>query len=60
MWHAWVEYVYVACLKWRVLPRGVDATSLHDDWTCSSGAAWRSTGLNCVVVADGRRCKPMT
>ncbi len=42
---AWVKCV--KCSKWRVLPRGVVA---HDDWTCSNGASWRSTGLNCDVV----------
>jgi hypothetical protein len=47
---AWVECV--TCSKWRLLPRGVDATSLPDDWTCSSGAAWRSNGLNCDITAD--------
>ncbi len=47
---AWVECV--KCSKWRVLPRGVDATTLHDDWTCNSGASWRSTGLNCDVAED--------
>ncbi len=47
---AWVECV--TCSKWRVLPRGVDATTLHDDWTCSSGASSRSTGLNCDVAED--------
>ncbi len=47
---AWVECVQ--CSKWRVLPRGVVATTLHDDWTCSNGASWRSTGLNCDVVED--------
>ena len=47
---AWVECV--KCSKWRVLPRGVDATTLHDDWTCSNGASWRSTGLNCDVAED--------
>jgi hypothetical protein len=47
---AWVECV--TCSKWRLLPRGVDATSLPADWTCSSGAAWRSNGLNCDIAAD--------
>ena len=46
----WVECV--KCSKWRVVPRGVDATSLPDDWTCSNGASWRSTGLHCDVAED--------
>jgi hypothetical protein len=46
----WVECV--ACSKWRVLPRGVDATTLPDDWICSSGTGWRTTGLNCDVEDD--------
>lgn len=47
---SWVECV--SCSKWRILPRGVDPTSLPADWTCSSGAAWRSNGLNCGMAAD--------
>jgi hypothetical protein len=46
----WVECV--ACSKWRIVPRGVVATSLPGDWTCSSGAAWRSTVLNCDIAED--------
>ncbi len=47
----WVECT--ACSKWRVLPRGLVATkNLPGDWTCSRGAAWRSTPLNCDVAED--------
>ncbi len=46
----WVECVN--CSKWRVLPRGINAATLRDDWTCSSGSAWRLTGLSCDVDED--------
>ncbi len=47
----WVECV--KCSKWRLLPRGISApNNAHDNWTCSSGEAWRSTGLNCGVAED--------
>ena len=31
----WVECVQ--CSKWRVLPRGLSAATLQDDWNCSNG-----------------------
>jgi hypothetical protein len=34
---AWVECVL--CSKWRILPRGVEPTTLPDDWDCSAGAS---------------------
>lgn len=43
----WVECVL--CSKWRILPRSVEANTLPDDWNCSAGAAWRTTGLHCDV-----------
>jgi hypothetical protein len=45
----WVECVQ--CSKWRRLPLGMKADTLLLDWTCSSGAAWR-TGLNCDEAED--------
>jgi hypothetical protein len=30
----------------------VDATTLPDDWDCSAGATWRTTGLTCDVEDD--------
>jgi hypothetical protein len=48
-----VEWVKcVLCSKWRILPRGVEPTSLPEDWSCSAGATWRATGLTCDVEAD--------
>jgi hypothetical protein len=48
----WMECV--KCSKWRVLPRGLSAVTLlvQDDWNCSDGETWRTTGLSCDVVAD--------
>jgi hypothetical protein len=46
----WVECVL--CSKWRILPRSVEANTLPDDWNCSAGAAWRTTGLHCDVEPD--------
>ena len=46
----WVECV--KCSKWRILPRGMSTETLPDDWTCSSGGTWRSTGLTCDVAED--------
>ncbi len=46
----WVECV--SCAKWRIVPRGVDPKTLKEDWKCSDGAAWRTTGLCCTMDED--------
>ncbi len=46
----WVECV--KCSKWRLLPRGLSAATLQDEWNCSDGDTWRTTGLSCDVVED--------
>jgi hypothetical protein len=45
---AWVECV----LCTNILPRGVEPTTIPDDWNCRAGATWRTTGLTCDVDAD--------